>query len=501
MLALLRLGMDVKVETDYVVVGSGIAGLRAAIDLAETGRVTIFTKAEITESNSIHAQGGIAAAMGADDNAQQHFVDTVTAGAGLCDSAAVRVLVEEGPEEISRLETWGADFEKDQGVLSLSREGGHSIARIVHGNGGLTGKVVIDALIARVRASPSVTIVPFSFFQDLVVDAGRVTGIQFQNNDRAGICFANAVLLATGGGSQVYSQSTNPETATGDGLAAAYRAGAELRDMEFVQFHPTVLNLPGAPRFLLTEALRGEGARIVNENGERFVNELLTRDEVSRAVFRQLTATEHGEVLLDMTHISADVLKRKFRHVYTTCLNYGLDITRDRVPITPAAHYFMGGVATDLWCRSTLAGLYAAGELASAGVHGANRLASNSLLEALVFGRRAATAMKEQSPHKPPLHAPRNPPAAIPLSSFDKIRDTTWRNAGIVRNAAGLKKGLELLSDIREPSNLLTVARVIHECALAREESRGAHFRDDFTSTASSKLHSYIKKDARVSLR
>ncbi|HSU89060.1 MAG TPA: FAD-dependent oxidoreductase [Terriglobia bacterium] len=294
-----------SLETDYVVIGSGIAGLRAAIDLAEAGRVTIFTKAQITESNSMYAQGGIAAAIGPDDDIDKHYRDTIAAGAGLCDSAAVRVLVEEGPREIEQLLSWGADFEKHGNTLALSREGGHSSARIVHGNGGLTGKVVVDALLARVRTHPNISIVPFSLFRDLVIDPGdanRVIGIQFEHEGLRTNCFAKATLLATGGGSQVYSQSTNPETATGDGLAAAYRAGAVLRDMEFVQFHPTALHLPGVPRFLLTEALRGDGGHIVNEHGDRFVDELLTRDEVSRAVFRQLTARPGAKAFLDVTH-------------------------------------------------------------------------------------------------------------------------------------------------------------------------------------------------------
>src|SRR5262249_43175494 len=348
-------------ETDFIVIGSGIAGLRAAIDLAEAGRVTVFTKAQITESNSMHAQGGIAAAIGQNDNVDKHYADTMAAVAGLCDEQAVRVLVQEGPAEIDRLLTWGADFERDGRVLSLSREGGHGAARIVHGNGGLTGKVVVDTLLARLHGHAGVTIEPFTFFRDLIVDGGRVTGVQFEHDGAVDARFAKAVLLATGGGSQVYSQSTNPETATGDGLAAAYRAGAELRDLEFVQFHPTVLNIPGAPRFLLTEALRGEGAHIVNERGERFVDELLTRDEVSRAVFRQLTARPGAAVFLDVTHVPSATLQKKFRHVYSTCLQYGVDITHDRIPITPAAHYFMGGVCTDLSGRTSLAGLFAAG--------------------------------------------------------------------------------------------------------------------------------------------
>jgi L-aspartate oxidase len=487
-------------QTDYIVVGSGIAGLRAAIELARAGRVTIFTKSQITESNSMYAQGGIAAAIGINDEIEKHYDDTMAAGAGLCDAPAVRVLVEEGPAEIDRLLEWGADFERNGKRLSLSREGGHSVARIVHGNGGLTGKVVVDALLERVRASSNVRIAPFTFFRDLIVDADRVVGIQFEHDGQVAGCHANATLLTTGGGAQVYSQSTNPETATGDGLAAAYRAGAELRDMEFVQFHPTVLSLRGAPRFLLTEALRGEGARIVNDLGERFVDELLTRDEVSRAVFRQLTARANAKVFLDMTHLAADTLRSKFSHVYRTCLNYGLDITRDRIPITPAAHYFMGGVCSDLHGRASIRGLYAAGEVASTGVHGANRLASNSLLEALVFGRRSAAAMIEAGEIRPPAEPDKLSAAVSSMPVDEEIRDITWRHAGIVRNAQHLKDGLKLLSSIQRESNLLTVSQIIHECALARQESRGAHYREDFPMHAETKRHSYIQKDRGMRL-
>lgn len=475
-------------QTDYIVIGSGIAGLRAAIDLAEAGRVTIFTKSQITESNSMYAQGGIAAAIGVDDRTDNHYADTIVAGAGLCDPEAVRVLVEEGPGEIERLLRWGADFESENNRLALSREGGHGIARIVHGNGGLTGKVVVDALLDQVRSNSNVTIAPFTWFSDLVVDGDRVTGIQVERDGQIALCHARATLLATGGGSQVYSQSTNPETATGDGLAAAYRAGAELRDMEFVQFHPTVLSLHGAPRFLLTEALRGEGARIVNERGERFIDELLTRDEVSRAVFRQLVSRPEARVVLDMTHLDADLLRRKFRHVYTTCLNYGLDITRVPVPITPAAHYFMGGVRSDLSGRSSLGGLYAAGEVASTGVHGGNRLASNSLLEALVFGKRAAAAMRDDRNEIRSTET--GVQTSVSSEPSETVREITWRYAGIVRSAEGLKTGLKLLGNIRQESNLLTVSRMIHECALAREESRGAHYRDDFPASAGAGRHS-----------
>jgi L-aspartate oxidase len=343
-----------------------------------------------------------------------------------------------------------------------------------------------------------VKISPFTFFRDLIVEDDRVAGIRFEHAGKVACGYARGTLLTTGGGSQVYSQSTNPETATGDGLAAAWRAGAELRDMEFIQFHPTVLSLPGAPRFLLTEALRGEGARIVNEQGDRFVDELSTRDEVSRAVFRQLTARPDAKVFLDMTDVPADVLRKKFRHVYATCLNYGLDITSDRMPITPAAHYFMGGVRTDLSGRTSLRGLYAAGEVASTGVHGANRLASNSLLEALVFGGRVAAAMKDEKEIK--ANRSTKTVAAVHRKINQKIREITWRYAGIVRNGKDLTTGLTLLDRVQEESNLLTVARIIHWCALAREESRGAHYREDFPLAAEARKHSYLHKHSAVRL-
>jgi L-aspartate oxidase len=537
-------------ETDFIVVGSGIAGLRAAIDLADAGSVTIFTKAETTESNSMYAQGGIAAAVGPGDDPEQHFADTMSAGAGLCVPEAVRVLVEEGPAEIHRLLRWGADFERDGETLSLSREGGHGLPRIVHGNGGLTGKVVVDALLERLRRSPNVTIVPFTLFRDLIVEGGRAIGIEFVEGAGMVACHGKATLLATGGGSQVYRESTNPQTATGDGLAAAYRAGAELRDMEFVQFHPTVLNIPGAPRFLLTEALRGEGAHIVNGHGERFVDELLTRDEVSRAVYRELTGSPGGKVFLDVTHIAPGVVQKKFRHVYSTCLQYGVDIMREPIPITPAAHYFMGGISTDLHGKTSLRGLYAAGEVASTGVHGANRLASNSLLEALVFGARTAEAMRDavgpvrevparqraassreaqarqRAASSPEAQARQRAASSReaqarqraassnddphvqtapmqPDDPADQIPDITWRHAGIVRNAEGMKRGLDLLAAFgaNATHNLCIVARMILEAGLARAESRGAHYREDFPNPDTFKRHSYIRKGQPITMR
>ena len=506
----------IQFDSEFIVIGSGIAGLRAAIDLAQSGRVLILTKAEISESNSAYAQGGIAAAIGENDTVENHYADTIAAGAGLCDPEAVRVLVAEGPAEIERLLRWGADFDKVGQELALGREGGHSIARIVHGNGGLTGRAVINALLAQTRISPNVRILPFTFLRELIAEDGRITAIQVQHGDQIIECSGRAVLIASGGGSQVYRETTNPGTATGDGLAAAYRAGALLRDTEFVQFHPTALNLPGAPRFLLTEALRGEGALIVDEQGKRFVDELRTRDEVSRAVFRRRTQHPESEIFLDVTHLPGDKIRKTFLHVYTMCLHYGLDITRQRIPITPAAHYFMGGIYTDLRGRTTLRGLYAAGEAASTGVHGANRLASNSLLEALVFGGRTASAMIDDALHATPAetNVVQNIEEKTPaIRLIDRIRETTWRYAGVVRNADELKKGIQTLQEIEAElatsptidnitvQNLLNVAFTIHKCALARTESRGAHYREDFPSLAKAPLHSFIQNGQSISLR
>jgi len=386
--------------------------LRAAIDLAEAGRVTVFTKAQITESNSMHAQGGIAAAIGENDHVENHYLDTVAAGAGLCDAAAVRVLVEEGPAEIDRLLRWGADFEWDGDALSLSREGGHGVPRIVHGNGGLTGKVVVDALLAQVRTNSNVTISPFTFFRDLIVDDARVAGIQFEHDGHIANCYGKATLLATGGGSQVYSQSTNPETATGDGLAAAYRAGAELRDMEFVQYHPTGLPFTG---ILITEAARAEGGYLINKDGYRYLQdynlgtpqakpvlrsmELGPRDRLSQAFVKEqekgrTIAGPYGPVVhLDIRHLGEKVINGKLPFVRELCLKYqNIDPIKELIPVRPVVHYMMGGVHTNIEGATSLGGLFAAGEVACVSINGANRLGSNSLTELLVFGARAGKA-------------------------------------------------------------------------------------------------------------
>jgi L-aspartate oxidase len=502
---------------DFVVVGSGVAALRAAIELADAGDVLIITKEDAGESNTAYAQGGIAAAMSDTDNAGLHFQDTVQAGDGLCDPAPVGTLVTEGPDAIRQLIHFGARLDHDGSHLSLTREAAHSRARVVHAGGDSTGREIIRALLAKVRSLTTVQLRPHTFLQDLLVFDGRVNGVKFEFDGRTEQVAARSVLLATGGTGQVFRESTNPPVATGDGIAAAYRAGAVLRDMEFVQFHPTVLQIHNAPRFLLSEAMRGEGAFLINAAGERFTDELAARDVVSRAIYRETQKQGGKHVFLDLRHLDPKWTRQRFPGIYKTCLSYGIDITKVPVPIQPAAHYLMGGIRTDLDGRTTVAGLFAAGETASTGVHGANRLASNSLLEGLVFGRRAAVAMGSEP----------QPNAAVDNLVVDArtepdprlhqirrtVQDIMWDSAGIVRDQEKLQDGLGRLDRLSkqrptpihrfavENENLLQVGCIILQAALARQESRGAHCRTDYPERDDARFqaHSVISKDHPVS--
>ena len=484
-----------RVQADFIVIGSGAAGLRAALDLAQSGRVLILTKTEIRESNSRYAQGGIAAAIGETDSTELHFSDTLAAGAGLCDEEAVRVLVQEGPSEIERLIGWGTGFDRHDGSIELAREGAHSRARVLHAHGDATGKEIVRALSSKVRTLGSAKVIPFAFVQQLIVKDGRVCGARFASHGKIFEAIAPATLIASGGAGQVYRETTNPPVATGDGFALGYRAGAVLRDMEFVQFHPTALKLPNLPPFLISEAIRGEGAHLINNAGERFVDELAPRDIVARAIYERLKPDQG--VFLDLRHLLPENIQTRFPNIFSYCLQQGLDITKQPVPVVPAAHYFMGGLHTDLQGRTSVAGLFAAGEAASTGIHGANRLASNSLLECVVFGRRAAAAMKEDQGQATPKLIPE--PAAVPVPRHSEsarfvIRDAAWLGAGIIRSESALKEGLAVLQSMEaeweatpspsleqlETSNLLIVARVILRCALERLESRGAHYRSDY---------------------
>jgi L-aspartate oxidase len=497
-------GMD----TDFIVVGAGVAGLRAAIELAQAGRVLVLAKQELTESATQYAQGGIAVALSDEDEISLHLQDTITAGDGLVNEAAARVLVEEGPERIQELLDWGTEFDREGLHLTFTREGAHSRSRVLHAHGDSTGREIGRALAAKARTLPNISFSEFEFSADLILDGGRAVGLCVIDADGTEhVLSASAILLATGGAGQVFRDTTNPSVATADGIAMAFRAGAELSDLEFVQFHPTALYQPGAPRFLLSEALRGEGAHLLNDRNLRFMGdyhpqeELAPRDVVARAIWNELVQSESTDpaVFLDMRHLDATHLAARFPRIYKTCLRYGVDITRDLVPIRPAAHYIMGGVRTDLHGRSSIPGLFAAGETACTGVHGANRLASNSLLEGLVFGARTGERMRESFKSGSAglgCPVPERPAVLNAPVTADHLRlvvhNIMARCAGVVRDGDGLRQGLMMLETLVnrlpparsrancEAINIHEAATLIVRAAAAREESRGAHFRTDF---------------------
>lgn len=516
-------------ETDFIVIGSGIAGLRAAIELAQHGaHVTVLTKDRTNESNTEYAQGGIAVALSEDDRVALHEEDTLNAGAGLCDERAVRVMVEDGPRLIQELIAWGTEFDREGGRLVFTQEAAHSRRRILHAHGDSTGREIVRALIARARAERGIAFMAHAATESLLVEESRVCGVRYLDPlVRAPRSLrARAVVLASGGAGQVFLHTTNPNVATGDGMAMAYAAGAELADMEFVQFHPTALNLPEAPRFLLSEAMRGEGGVLRNMDGKRFMPryheraELAPRDIVSRSIVAEMQRTATKTVYLDMTALDARYLINRFPKIYETCLRYGLDITKDLLPVSPASHYCMGGVRTDLDGRATLPGLYAAGEVACTGVHGANRLASNSLLEGLVFGARAGRAAAQDSVReRAKLYdaAPDEGKATklnglavageIALAVRKRVRRLMWERVGILRSRESVSRALlEFAQIARAPlslasRNFLTVATLIARTALWREESRGAHHRTDYPARDDERwlLHSIIRDGAGIS--
>ena len=521
-------------QTDFIVIGAGIAGLRAAITLAQCGSVMVVTKEQLGESNTSYAQGGIAVAISGEEDVDQHLADTLAAGDGLVDEQAARVLVAEGPERVGELLRWGTAFDRYAsgerlGELMLTREGAHSRSRILHAHGDGTGAEIARALLEHARTHPRIAFREWTSLVDFVLDpqGAVIGGALLGPGGEQYAVYARALLLASGGAGQVYSDTTNPAVATGDGIAAAWRAGAAIADMEFYQFHPTALSLPGVPRFLLSEALRGEGAVLLNDRGERFMDryhpllELAPRDVVARAITREGLG-EGGEtrpVYLDMRHVAAGGLDlaERFPGISSFLAQHSLSLSYDLIPIRPAAHYLMGGVQTDLDGRTTLPGLYAAGEVACTGVHGANRLASNSLLEGLVFGARAADAMlaadtfdRSTQPGEPvelaaTLAATKGEaagttqnssvsvePHAAQAALLAELRQTMWLDAGLLRDAAGLERADTVLQRMGaslapvhdrgslELRNLHDVASLITRSALAREESRGAHFRSDF---------------------
>src|SRR5512147_649907 len=388
------------IQTDFLIIGGGVAGLRAAVELARNGEVLVVTKDAPSESSSEYAQGGVAVALSDEDEISIHFEDTIKAGDGLCLRKSVGTLVEEGPTRIRELILWGAEFDKEGTKLAFTQEAAHSKRRILHAQGDSTGHEIMRVLIDKVRSSGSVSKLDFAFTRDLLMRDGRCVGavVCQQALKKVLVISARAVLLATGGAGQLYERTTNPAVATGDGMAMAYRAGAALVDMEFIQFHPTALFREGAPQFLLSEAMRGEGGMLKNIHGERFMDryhparELAPRDVVTRAIHSEMQATRSQHVYLDVTHLYDKYLMWRFPRIFRTCKKLGFDISRQQIPVSPAAHYLMGGIKSDIWGATSLPGLFAAGEAACTGVHGANRLASNSLLEGLVFGERAGLA-------------------------------------------------------------------------------------------------------------
>ena len=513
-----------SLETDFVVIGSGVAGLRASIELAKTGaRVTVLTKDKAQESNTEYAQGGVAVVLSDDDNAELHEEDTLIAGAGLCDAEAVETLVTDGTKYIQELIGWGTEFDREGGKLVFTQEAAHSRRRILHAHGDSTGKEIVRALIARARQEKTIVLMPFANTESLIVEGESCVGVRFLDPilKAPREIFARAVILCTGGAGQLFLHTTNPLVATGDGMAMAFFAGAEMADMEFVQFHPTALNLENAPRFLLSEAMRGEGGILRNAQGERFMAryderlELAPRDIVSRSIVAEMRLTGTRAVYLDMTAMDEDFLKTRFPKIYETCQIHGLNIATDLLPVSPASHYIMGGARTDLHGRTTVAGLYAAGEVACTGVHGANRLASNSLLEGLVFGARAGeAAIEDNSKFKVQSSKFKNSPSAerfpqvegIATAVRKRVKRLMWERVGILRDKDSLKRALREFEQISQANlgtssrNFVMLAKLIATAALWREESRGGHFRTDFPEKSDGQWqnHSIQKISAEI---
>jgi len=520
--------------TDFLVVGSGVAGLRAAIETAKHGPTLLITKSRIDDSNTAKAQGGIAVVMAASDKFESHIQDTLTVGCGLCDRAAVERIVREGPRRIEELIEWGALFDRRKKQLLLGLEGGHSAPRIVHAMGDATGREVANTLIRVARGTEQLRIFEECFAIDLLVVDGRCCGVStYHRHFGHQIFWAKQTILASGGCGQVYRETTNPEVATGDGHAMAFRAGLPLRDMEMVQFHPTTLYIAGAARSLISEAVRGEGAHLVDRTGRRFMPEyhpaaeLAPRDVVSRAILTEMARQDATCMYLDVRHLNIEKFRKRFPGITRLCEEFDIDVETDRIPVRPAAHYMIGGVVVDHETRTSLPGLWACGEAASSGVHGANRLASNSLLEGLVFGAVAGrnageAAASEKCPLKPvPLssHVERSNRTMLDLSDVhNSLRSLMWRNVGIERSGPRLVETVEIISfwcryildklfDDRqgwETQNMLSVAHLMATSALAREESRGVHARSDFpeTNPALDNKHVVVQmRDGKLDLR
>ena len=499
---------------DVVIIGSGIAGVYTALSTPRNTKILIITKEAIEINNSVLAQGGIAVSLDQNDSPSLHFKDTLFAGAGLCDETAVNALVNEAADNIATLCLYGVNFDRDADKrLSLTREGAHSMNRIIH-TGDATGKEVCDTLVSAVSGLSNVTIKEQIFAIDILTEGEECKGVLTSNEDGTELraYFAPVVVCASGGYGRLYSKTTNPEVANGDGAAIAYRAGAELMDLEFVQFHPTVLFHPDNQNFLISEAVRGEGALLRNNKGELFMEqyhamkELAPRDVVSRAIFQEMQKTGSDHVFLDITHKDKHFLEQRFPMIYKTCLSYGIDISKDFIPVAPCQHYSMGGIKTDEWGRTNVRGFYAVGEAACNGIHGANRLASNSLLEGLVFGRRIGLQVKEnlnqikmREGFKPNISYKKEwkDTDIDVVSMINKLQNIMNLNVGIIRSKESLSTAIDEIDKMKkevedvkvvhtqfmELKNMLTLSSMVVKAGLLREESRGAHFRSDFPTS------------------
>jgi L-aspartate oxidase len=495
--------------TDFLIIGSGVAGLQAALEAARSGKVLIVTKGPLKESSSGYAQGGVAVALRDEQDIESHYQDTIRSGNGLCRPEAVRILVEEGAKCIRQLIARGAQFDKKGRAYAWTREAAHSRDRILRAHGDATGEEIVKTLVRQVAAKDRISTLPHTFSLDLIVIDGICRGavVMDQRKKTVSLIWARAVVLATGGAGQLFARTTNPAVATGDGMAIAFRAGAALEDMEFVQFHPTSLCLSGAPAILLSEAMRGEGAVLKNTQGEAFMShyhpakELAPRDIVARAIWREMQKTRSSHVYLDLTHLGLSFVRKRFPTSYRACQKFNLDLARDPIPVAPSAHFIMGGVKTDLNGATRIPGLYAAGEAACVGVHGANRLASNSLLEGLVFGQRAGKAAVRHARNTgtEPVRFFRLPDYSGKTSPVEtmKVRadlqECMWEQVGIVRTKESLIRALRALAawldqkcaaSLSQPeielNNMLTVAQLIALAAKLRTGSIGAHYREDY---------------------
>lgn len=520
-------GKVIDVECDFLVVGGGLAGLYAAVCASSLGRCVVVTKQTLVQSNSYWAQGGIAAAVDPEDSPVFHKEDTVAAGRGLCDARAVQILVEEGRERVSDLINLGMKFDSDDSGLLLGLEGGHSKRRVLHAGGDSTGKEMIDFLISYVSSSESVTILELVTVTDIISDGERCYGVWGYDEGRESYVriASPSTILATGGASALYRRTTNPEGASGEGISLAWRAGAEISDMEFVQFHPTVFSGSKGDAFLLTEAIRGEGAYLLNARGKRFMEryspllELAPRDVVSKAIHSEMRSCGEDYVYLDLSHMDPEFVRKRFSTIERLCGDSGFDLTRDRIPVAPAAHYTIGGVRTGLMGETSMEGLYACGEVSNTGVHGANRLASNSLLECMVFAKRCVDGA---AGGRHPGGGGRDfggfmlaDTREADAEFFNEARDAIIRgmsaHLGIVRDREGMERFITQLEEISSASEgvagwfgfklgtMLDVCLLVARAALLRKESRGAHMRSDYPEEGSGyEKHLIFKKDVEA---